>query len=970
MSEGDRAVAESDAGPAESLYGHFDLSADVAERLFEAREMTERARRSLLDGIGTPTVPTPVADDATTESPPDTSLLMRLLEETGDLAGKYDPPVSLGVHSINAVVTGVTAYAVDEVLAGREPSGDVVKLLTGALALHDCNKFVEQRHPEAFADWLTDNDRADDVDADLAAIRDGEARLDNTEALLDFYFDLGDPLGVRFVLPSESGDELRADLNDVKWLIQRTETKEDAAETTGRATRRVRDGIVKYARIGDGFVSALGDSQSAVEAAEWLRTFYRDTPSDPATASLDTTDPVQVVRLTPLEQPVLHDQVLATTKAVIEGHAADSTTPDRRHAHGVVLGSTPDAIVYLGEPVDRTALTRAVEAQLMDRITDQFDFGCKTEWNSFEPDILEEVSIPIDEKRAQIRDGYVETLLAGSGLPDSLEDGFEEGAIPDGYAEHLPELAFVLFGEGPEARTAFEGYPALLDALDAVEENDEYNAFTRKMGIMAELLFRYRGGAAAGQYRTDADSGATAAEVRSQLDDALDPVGDAFADSLTPEADAGALVVGRAFGDERRGSGDLAETVPASNDETCFLCGRSATRQYKKGNEAFYGTNAFSKRVGAEQAYKRICPVCNLEHALLRSEVMAADYTPDADITVGIVYYDAFVAGIGLDSGTSGELIRRLYRPSDDETGDDASRTVYDVADPAITAESFGAQYHLLPLYIPDENRRLAAVSKLTDVLVSRGLKVHLAKPFAAFRPTGTLFTDATPSRRQVAFGADQIDSYEALERVRTLLTLLWQCGTGSDSDEYLAVADGGVEEVARLVVESTDHYEHSIRDDAHQYFTQIDGSDTYMMMREVARAGIDLYGVQYSDKSYKKVKLFRRALDATVEGMARGKTDDSLLEYVAGQAYAEAQEEEYTGKVTPEQAEAFVEATFDYLRSEGSFELDDIDDRRNTLVKVYEFAYDQLVREHREATADDDTTSSSEATADGASDD
>jgi len=956
------------AGDTESLYNRFELDNEQAQQLYQARRRIEFLRRRLTavgddrqEGLQTPAPALPLSDDAsadsgTVEEPPDDSLLMRIIDEFGNLTGKYDPPTSLSTHVINAVVTGTTAFAFDTTIAGHEDDlEERGRLLITALAIHDCNKFVSQRYPEAFADWLeTHPHKRDNIDATPTEIRRGDAYLENSEPVLDFYFQQGDPLGLRFVMPGETPAELRADIADVKWLVQRTELYETRDGTVGDATRRVRDGLYRYARIGDAFVSKQA-AADITESVNWLDQFYRNDSGDTVVSMLSAESPVQTVTVTTLEQPILNSQIIAMTKAIIEGRAAPTldgkATP--AVAHGVVLGTTPDTVAYLGEPIDRDTLATAVEQRLMHYVTDNFEFDCKTRWNSFEPDILEEISIPYTTKREKIRDGYLDVLVAGSGLSGSVEDGFEREAIPSGFADRLPELALLVFSNRDEVRAepdAFAEYPLLQDARDEIREGDQYSGVSQNIGLIAELLLRYTG-----QYESDSGDGATSADFREEFESALAAVEADLQTVLEPEVDAGVLVTQRAFYGGRadlRGitESDTSALVKGSN-QSCFLCGRPAERQYKKADDAFYGTNAFSKRVDAREAYKRICSVCNLEHALLRSAVEKSEYGIGDDMITATVYYDAFVGNLGLGQGKPGELVRRVHGVSEtvDNNGDDATDgRLYNVADPSITADSFAVQYHIIPLYAPGEQRRLAAIRNLLTRLGSRGFKIAIGKPFTPFRPRDLLFEDAEPSRREVSFGVDRIESYDELRRVRQLLDLLHRADP--PGDRFLAVEDDTFEQLAAHVVEHGPW----LVDEAHEYFRQY-RSEQYMMMKEVAERGIDLYGVQYSDKQYAKVKLFRRALGDTLEGLTDGRDEEELLEWVAGQAYAEADEEDYSGRVTTEQAEVFVQTIFDYLKTNNMFNAERLNKRRNALVKVYEFAYDKAVEERQndqEATA------------------
>lgn len=838
-------------------------------RLDRALEATRRIQQTFI-GTG----------QEITEVEGPSGLAGRIIDHAGGHLGKYEPPVSLSTHVINTVVVGLNAYVYDTVVrAGEEPDGDRALLLIAGLALHDANKYVDQAY-----------------ETDLET-------SENSAEVLEYYFDQGDDFGIREVMPGESKEAVERDLDDVKWLVQRTETKEDGSDTRGESTRRVR-GLERYCRIGDGFVSKVGRDGLAA-GVEWLRKWFPE----------DAREHVHYHRFTELEQPILTNHILAVVKAVIGDDDILDPIETGTNPHGVLLGTTNNSIAYLGTSIDRSELRSIVDSVLMDRVNDQYDFDCKTEWRSFDPDILTEVDIELEAKRTIIAKGYVETLQRGSGTDHEFE------SIPEDYREYLPELAHLVF-ESQEFETAFDGLSELPQLQEQVQKSDKYNNQTWKIGYLAELLRRYRG---------TVDDGYDPETLDKELQTVRERVQPTLSKRLAPNEDAGAAAVARFFD----GTGAEPEALPSS-DAMCFLCGRSATTEYKKGNDAFYGTNKFSRRVPPEGQYKRICPVCNLEHALLKHDCEARGNPVGDETEIAYVYYDEFLAGISI-----GQHV--VYDFMDEEGG-------YDIADPDLLADSLLPQFHLQPFYAPDQNGRLSAIRTILEDLISRGLKVVIGKPFTTFRPQAALFSDLNPGRRQVAFGGDEIRSQADRRRVVALFTLLGQVAGQSDtldqSNAYISVPDDRFHTLADLVVQHTDWYS-GVRAQAHDYFTDHADAHKYMLMREVAQDGLNLYGEQY-DSRHKKTKIFREAIDATLDGLSRDNDPDELREHVSGQVYKAAKTEKFAPKTSPEKAQEFVDRLFAFLEEEDSFDKATMSRRRNALTNTYLFAYDQLLNERR----------------------
>jgi len=879
--------------------GDFDGSDDAripenSEAIARANEPAENLRKRI------------VGSEEKTSPGTLPGLAGRLMTEAGDLPGKYDPPVALSTHVINTIVTGVNAYVYDRVVRDE---GHVEKepplLLIAALALHDANKYVEGAY---------------DVDFDTD---------DNTEEVLDFYFEQGDDFGIERVLPGETEAELELDIADVKWLVQRTETKDTTRSTRGKSTQRVR-GLERYCRIGDGFVSKVG-TDGLDAATDWLEQMFEE--------SDDSGPHVQYVEFSSLEQSVLNSHLITAAKEIIRGNDEFSDELDSPPTRGLILGSTPDSVAYLGHEIGERDLRDAVERVLMTRITEEHEFNAKTEWRSFEYDILAEVDIPFEKKREIIADGFADTLARGSGTDHEFE------TVPDRFKEHLPEAAKVVFRD-QNYDEAFEEYPSLGRLWEQVDTSEDYNSFTRKIGFLAELLRRYMG---------SVDDGYDYEEVRAELAGLSEANRDALREDLEPDSSVGRIAVDRFF------EGGLATDLelPATED-MCFLCGRPAAQEYKKGNNAFYGTQSYSKRVPAEANYKKICPVCNLEHAILRDTVEDHDYNADEDIKIAFVYYDDFVADLSVrGSNDASGLIRALQGDEDDEELRAA------IADPELVASSFSRQYHLQPLYVDGENARLRQVREVLVDLVTRGFKVVIGKPFAGFSPQRALFADLNPTRRQTAYGADRAASFTELARVVRLFEILREVAERSDYQsgrEMTQIQRDGFQTIADLVARKSE-YGYSVREVAHDHFIQTH-KEKYMLMRDVAQKGLDLYGREYGSR-HKKTKIFRRAVDATLDGLNRGMSEEQLHEHVTGQVYkaatADAEQDHY---VQPEQAEAFVTSLFELLRENDELNKGGLSQRRNTLSNTYLFTYDRLLRELSESDDAEDATEDEEAPA------
>ena len=823
-------------------------------------------------------------DDDSTELAKLNGLAGKIIDAAAPCAGKYHNSTSLSTQILNTVGVGLNAYVYDRVVQqGRDTDDEEAALLIAGLVLQNAGEYIGGTYGVA------------DLDG-----------TENSETVLDQYFSYGDDFGLLPFLREHTETKQEVDVTRVKRLMQRVLAGESSSEFQGQPTCRI-DELQKYCRIGDGVVSKASQA-NLNSAATWLESAFDGGG-----------DHIHHLQFTAIEQSLLHNHLLASVTEIIESHSSSSV---KSPAYGVILGSTPDGILYLGQHIDRAALRKAVTDGLMQRVTRRHEFNAKTEWNSFEYDVLEEIDIPFQTKREIIAAGYAETLRNGSGTEYEFE------SISAGYKAVLPELARTTFRE-QNYDEAFEDYPTLYRLWTDVSTGDKYSAYSQKIGFLAELFRRYRG---------SAEDGYDSEQVRREVSDFASAQRDSLKEELEPKSEAGEVVTQRFF---QAGLQSDME-IPAS-DGMCFLCGRPAARQYKKGGDAFYKTQSFSRRVAAEGWYKRICSACNLEHALLRDLIESTGYSVGSDIKIAFVYYDEFVGNLTIGTeGNSRTLMQFLTASEDDDE-------LPESGDQSLVASSFAPQYHLHPFYASSENDRLRAVSELLETVVSRGFKVVVGKPFAGFNPQDALLSDLTPTRRQTAIGAERIESFPELERVQRLFTILEQIADSTDytgGRELTSIQRDGFQHIAALVAKESEWFA-SARDLAHRHFIDSGFGEThqYMMMREVAYEGLSVYGQQYNSK-YNKTKIFRLAVDAILDGLNRGKKDNELKEHVSGQVYRSAIEEKYAGRVTTDKVSVFVNKLFEFLREDGSLDKQTLNSRRDTLTNTYLFAYDRLLNE------------------------
>ena len=777
-------------------------------------------------------------------------------------AGQYDSKVetaentSLAAHILNAVTIAVNSFVYEAFSPGDDIADyeEEIKVLAAAAALHDTNKYVQEKHG---------------IDTD-----------GNTEAAFSIYFgeheevnSEGDDFGIE-------DDFLGRDYrDDLLYLVQRCEIHEDSSET--RRTETEFRGLERYCRIGDQAAS-IAQRDGVREVARRLAEKFGE-------------NEVHLKTFSALEQPVLNDLLIGTVKKIISGEGGGEVS-------GVVIGSTADSVVYLGDRIDYDRLKICVDRQLPKRISPpEFGFSCKLNWNSFDYDILAEIGIPVEEKEDIIADEFRELLHDGT----AGVEGFEH--IPEEFDRHFPVLAKAIYIDGQDEF----GDSEVQDAYDRIYE--EQGAQKTKIHFIAHLISNFE-------------------SYRDFLGELSEKVRPALRDDLEPESDAIGTAVDRFFD-----GGGVRQL--GTKGKMCFLCGEETNVQYQKGLSAVYRTQEYSRRVPPHSKYKSICEVCNLEYALFSDVCDRSDVSTNNTVEVAYFYFDDFLGDIRVRRHRSGSVIQ-------DET--------IDIDDPEVTTSLIGPQYFLQPFYVLGDNHRMAVVRQIMRTAQQSGMKVVIGRPFTRFEDADTVFADEEATRPQELLGLDEAERFGPLpdfvegERTnshlkRSLALLKIMSMVGQDANmrnPYLQLDRDTFHSIANFAV--VNHDNATNLSDLREYF------ETYharalMEMNTIAERGIDLFGKQY-DSKYKKTKIFREALDAFLSGKNQNMPDERLIEYVASQVYAAADREDYAGHVEAGEAEAFVEALRSYLVGNDLYDLKKLSDWEDALVNSYYYAYDQLL--------------------------
>jgi len=130
-------------------------------------------------------------------------------------------------------------------------------------------------------------------------------------------------------------------------------------------------------------------------------------------------------------------------------------------------------------------------------------------------------------------------------------------------------------------------------------------------------------------------------------------------------------------------------------------------------------------------------------------------------------------------------------------------------------------------------------------------------------------------------------------------------------------------------------------------YLAELFG-DENMNMKEIAEKGVNLFGKHKFTGSYKRVKIFRTALDSLMGAKAQQYPDDEAIKFAAAEVWKDVLREQFSkkkGKDIPTECLDYVNSIVNYLKEHGLWSVKKISQWGNSLADVYEFEYIQISR-------------------------
>ena len=362
--------------------------------------------------------------------------------------------------------------------------------------------------------------------------------------------------------------------------------------------------------------------------------------------------------------------------------------------------------------------------------------------------------------------------------------------------------------------------------------------------------------------------------------------------------------------------------------------------KYKPGKH-FLQSGGFTKRATINDHYKRECDTCQVEHLLIDRLLERSGFKVTDNIIFFYFYFDTVFVDVDpfqdqmskveiAVKGTKTEKLGLNFRLGD-----------------------FTAPFHIEPLAVrlpkkqPElsskSTRRARAIHTAIKACLECGCKCVMTTPYTLMRMYDDVFYNERPNVLEKTMGIDSIRTFRDASLKDRQLDFINQF---DGMKGLYRVQQFKPITVIPYVKREVDNFE-AWANKKGDYLVELFG-DENMNMKEVAEKGVTLFGEHKFTGSYKRVKIFRTALDSLVGAKAQQYPEDEAIRFAAAEVWKDVWREQFSpkkGKDIPLECLDYVNSIVKYLKEHGLWSVKKISQWGNPLTDVYEFEYIQMVR-------------------------
>jgi len=711
----------------------------------------------------------------------------------------------------------------------------------------------------------------------------------NYYKLLKDYFEI-DPFNLKGYFP-----EWEEELDEIAFLVQHAQESDDAQSET-RFSRPKYARLLPYVKIGDKIASLSKIENPLQEIQRRLEVEGHD---------------VHVLWLPEMPQQLLSQIVYRSAKEFLV------------RSGGIPLLISPSGILYLSKVninVDRADLKNLISQELIS----------KTEANPEVTDrkfnLLPLLSVPLDKQSRfdvyldSVREKTESGLLSALGKTIYPED--------ETIQEALACISYFVYND--KKGSDWTKFPELEKNI----HDDKILEELRKIGQIRQNFADENG---VGGQKCKPYTVHEIVKNCNYYKDCLNCLHGHLKDAILSELDDESSALDSisdlvyAYNTEKP-NGLIPDSYPNGNANVCFMCGSVAKNQYKPGRH-FLQSGGFTKRATLNDQYKRECDACQIERLLLNQLIKTSSFQVNDTLIFFYFYFDAVFTNLDPFQNQMSKVEISVEGTKTKKLGLN------------FTLADFATPFHIEPMAIKSSNdlssrttRRARAIHTAINACLECGCKCVVTSPYSLMRMYDDVFYSERPNRLEMNFGLYRIGFFRDARRLSAQLDIINQL-------------DGikGLHRVQRFepimvipfIKRESNNFSHWVAANGENIKKLFGGNG--LDMREIAEKGVQLFGKHRFSGSYKRVKIFRTALDSLVALKAQKYSDDEAMRFAAAEVWKDVLREQYSpkkGKDIPKECLDYVEGIVSYLKSHGLWDVKKMSQWGNSLTDVYEFEY------------------------------
>lgn len=689
------------------------------------------------------------------------------------------------------------------------------------------------------------------------------------------------------------------ELEEIVFLVQHTQESDDA-QYESRFSQPRYGKLLPYVKIGDK-VASLSKLENPIQE------IYRRLSNEK--------HDVHLLRLPEISQQLLSQVVHRSAKKLLV------------KSNAVSLLISPQGILYLSPKkieIDSAVLRNLIGAELVEKT------NAKPVLSDRKFDLDPLLSIPLDKHvRFNI---YLESVRekTESGLLSALG----KTAYPQDVELHESLACITYFIYNDKEGSDWTKFPELENAI----QEDSFKEELLNIGKMRQDFVNQDdvGGQKCKAYATH-ELVQKQNEYAKSLRLLHNYVKDVILSKLDVESSTLDSIVQLVCAHNREKPNGLVDNSPKGAGEVCFMCGAIADMKYKPGKH-FLQSGGFTKRATLKDQYKRWCDACQIEHQLINSLIQGNSFHINDNLVFFYFYFDSIFVNID-------PFHEQMSKVEINVQGTNTGKLGLN-----FTLGDFDTPFHIEPMAIrlpPKQSdhsskntRRARAIHTAIKACLECGCKCVATSPYTLMRMYDGIFYNEQPTTLEKNIGIDHINTFKDARRIMAQL-------------DFINQLDGmkGIYRVQRFEpITVIPFVKREIGTDKFAGWTNKNGDYLYellgdetMDMKEIAEKGVSLFGTHRFSGSYKRVKIFRTALDSLMASKAQKYPDDEAVRFAAAEVMKDVLREQYSkkkGKDIPAECLNFVGSIVEYLKEHGLWNVKKMSQWGNPLTDLYEFEY------------------------------